>query len=65
MHNGKVSKLRKMNTTSSSGMLKTIYNIGSYLLLFGKKKNTKLWNSIGIITLTLMLPCSKISAYLF
>ena len=42
MHNGKVNKLRKMNTTSSSGMLKTIYNIGSYLLLFGKKKNTKL-----------------------
>ena len=33
-----VNKPWKMNTTSSSGMLKTIYNIGSYLLLFGKKK---------------------------
>ena len=33
-----VSKLWKMKTTSSSGILKTMYHNGSYLLLFGKRK---------------------------
>ena len=33
-----VSKLWKMKTTSSSGILKTMYHNGSYLLLSGKRK---------------------------
>ena len=31
-------KLWKMKTTSSSGILKTIYRNGSYLMLFGNRK---------------------------
>ena len=34
----KVYKLWKVKTTSSSGILKTIYHNWSYLLLFGKRK---------------------------
>ena len=33
-----VYKLRKMKTTSSSGILQNIYHNGSYLLLLGKSK---------------------------
>ena len=33
-----VYKLWKMKTASSSGILKTIYHNGSYLLLFRKRK---------------------------
>ena len=33
-----VYKLWKMKTTSVSGILKTVYHNGNYLLLFGKRK---------------------------
>ena len=33
-----IKKLWKMETTTSSGILKTIYHNSSYLLLFGKRK---------------------------
>ena len=33
-----VYKLWKMKTTSSSGILKTIHQNSSYLLIFGKRK---------------------------
>ena len=33
-----VYKLWKMKTTSSSGILKTLYHNGNYLLLFGKRE---------------------------
>ena len=42
----------KMKVTSSSGVFKTIYHIGSYLLLFEKRRLQKFWNSMWIIPLT-------------
>ena len=36
-----VQKLWKMKAASSSGISKTIYHNGSYLLLFGKTKLTQ------------------------
>ena len=38
MHKEQVHKLWKVKTTSSSGILKTIYHNGNYLLLFEKRK---------------------------
>ena len=47
-----VYKLWKMGTTSSSGILKTLYHM-AVILLLGKRKITKFWNFMGIIPLNL------------
>ena len=55
MHIEQVYKLWKIKSTSSSGILKTIYHNDNYLLLFGKRQlpNKPFKNFIGIIPLTL------------
>ena len=58
MHIEQVYKLWKIKSTSSSGILKTIYHNDNYLLLFGKRQlqNKPFKNFIGIIPLTLNKP---------
>ena len=41
MYLGQVCKLWKNKMNSNSGIFKTIYHNGGYLLLFGKRENTK------------------------
>ena len=55
MHIEQVYKQWKIKSTSSSGILKTIYHNDNYLLLFGKRQlqNKPFKNFIGIIPLTL------------